>query len=370
VRGATGITVLAGVALAAAGVTAGLVLAQPAALPPSASAETSGAPTMVPTEQSVSDIRSVQLTVDVEAKKQIITPVGGLVTASRCTPGSPFESGTSTMAVSGAPLINFATAVPLWRDLRAGDTGDDVRAVQAELSRLGHPVATKGPLTARSVAAYNGRLKEAGGTPADPAVIERASALWIPAPQVVAATCSANVGATLSDGQTVAELRSAVTRVAAAKVPDDLVAGPRVLVIDGSRFALTDDLQLASPDDLAAFTATPTYQGILASGAAAASPSAGAGADGDGGSGGTGGSAAGGPTVLADLELATPVTAWTVAPSSLTDIADGSSCIVSNGTAMPVTVIASSLGKSYVTFGEGVDAPASIDIRPHSGTTC
>lgn len=54
------------------------------------------------------------------------------------------RGATLEISVNDLPLISLATSRPLWRDLVAGDTGLDVRALRAELTRLGYRTTVDG----------------------------------------------------------------------------------------------------------------------------------------------------------------------------------------------------------------------------------
>ncbi|NUR31426.1 MAG: peptidoglycan-binding protein [Catenulispora sp.] len=92
-----------------------------------------------------------------------------VVTAVRTKVGSTIRAGQVLLAVSGRPLIALAGVLPAYRDMRPGDSGDDVRQLQAALAALGHPTGPDrkgyfGSGTKRSVRELYGR---AGFTPAD-----------------------------------------------------------------------------------------------------------------------------------------------------------------------------------------------------------
>lgn len=95
-------------------------------------------------------------------------------------PGDQVGPGDVVIEVSGRPLIALSGAVPAHRDLRPGDQGPDVAALQAALRSLGYPggdpSATFGPGTKAAVTALyrrlgyavptTGGLGEAGDLPA------------------------------------------------------------------------------------------------------------------------------------------------------------------------------------------------------------
>ena len=55
----------------------------------------------------------------------------------------------ANLSIDGAPLLNLATSVPLWRDLGVGDEGADALALRAELIK--HVRTEIGPIAAPDV---------------------------------------------------------------------------------------------------------------------------------------------------------------------------------------------------------------------------
>ncbi|MFJ7158397.1 peptidoglycan-binding protein [Streptomyces sp. NPDC101118] len=53
--------------------------------------------------------------------------------------GAPVTAGRVVAEVSGRPVVALRGALPVYRDLRPGATGDDVAQLQAALRELGHP---------------------------------------------------------------------------------------------------------------------------------------------------------------------------------------------------------------------------------------
>lgn len=81
-------------------------------------------------------------------------------------PGAPVEPGTVLVEVSGRPVIALPGDTPAYRDLRPGDSGDDVTQLQQALAELGHytgqPSGTVDARTKQGIAA----LYESLGYPA------------------------------------------------------------------------------------------------------------------------------------------------------------------------------------------------------------
>jgi peptidoglycan hydrolase-like protein with peptidoglycan-binding domain len=74
-----------------------------------------------------------------------ITPTGAqgattlVVTRTVKHPGDEIAPGTVLIEVSGRPIVALAGAIPAYRDLKPGDTGNDVAQLQSALRALGYP---------------------------------------------------------------------------------------------------------------------------------------------------------------------------------------------------------------------------------------
>lgn len=61
-----------------------------------------------------------------------------VVTKVHIAPGQQMEEGVVAVEVSARPIFVFAGELPMYRDLRPGDEGEDVHQLQAALTRLGY----------------------------------------------------------------------------------------------------------------------------------------------------------------------------------------------------------------------------------------
>ncbi|MGI5242293.1 peptidoglycan-binding domain-containing protein [Dactylosporangium sp. CA-139066] len=98
--------------------------------------------------------------VDVPAPARVAGAAALVVTATPMVAGGPVRSGQVLVEVSGRPVIALSGAFPAYRDLTAGDTGRDVRQLQAA---LGSPVT--GTFTARTEADVERMYRRAGYAP-------------------------------------------------------------------------------------------------------------------------------------------------------------------------------------------------------------
>jgi hypothetical protein len=170
------------VGAAGAGLWAGRSIESPseaarrAAAPPAS-------PITVPVERKVI-ATSIVVRGDVQySEEYVVTPdpdVGdgaatGLVVTGRLPRnGSTLKEGAVALEVSGRPIIALQGRLPMYRALRPGSKGADVKQLQQALRRLGHLSATaSGTYDAATVAAV-GRLYDAAGyDPVGPAAQDR-----------------------------------------------------------------------------------------------------------------------------------------------------------------------------------------------------
>ena len=71
------------------------------------------------------------------------TASGGraVVTRTPLNAGEPVKAGTCVLEVSGRPVIVMPGSIPMYRDLRPGQTGRDVQQLQSALGTLGYRVS-------------------------------------------------------------------------------------------------------------------------------------------------------------------------------------------------------------------------------------
>jgi hypothetical protein len=85
-----------------------------------------------------------------------------VVTARPKQPGDPVKPGDVLVQVSGRPIIALPGTTPVYRDLKPGDTGDDIAGLQDALRSLGYTDADRhgyfGAGTKKAVAALYGKL--------------------------------------------------------------------------------------------------------------------------------------------------------------------------------------------------------------------
>lgn len=329
--------VVVAVLLAAGGAGTALLLVTPTV--PASLAESSGPETVPVPFEEFADPRQVEVGFERAPDVSLVSAAAGLLTASSCRAGGSFSSGTSALAVDGAPVLSLATATPLWRDLVKGDTGPDVRALQEELIRLGAPLVADGILGDGSIRALEHLLEEASGEEERLTSIPRSRLLWIPAPTVTTASCGLSVGGPVEPGSTVAVVSGGIAALRLGSVPTDALPGERRLLVDDAVLALSPEGAVTAEADLRSFAATVSARSALAT--------------------------EGTTSVRATSELAAPVRVGVVPPSALVALEGGHGCVLADGSPARVEVVSSELGRTAVVFPDG-EEPASVAVLPEA----
>lgn len=157
------------VALAAAVLSTGALVASTLVKSPAQQAAEAAAPpasvlTATVQDRVLANTVITRGTVAAAAQYQV-TPAGTtqgsntlVVTAVRTKVGARVEPGAVLLEVSGRPLIALQGAVPAYRDLKPNDDGNDVAQLQSALKQLGHyhggdPSGHFGPATKAAVTA-------------------------------------------------------------------------------------------------------------------------------------------------------------------------------------------------------------------------
>ncbi|THA73268.1 hypothetical protein E6R60_25305 [Streptomyces sp. A0642] len=91
-----------------------------------------------------------------------------VVTKVMAEPGAPLKAGQVLMEVSGRPIVLLQGAIPAYRDLMPGMTGEDVAQLQKALAGLGYPSGgdARGVFAAGTEQAVTRFYRAVGYTPA------------------------------------------------------------------------------------------------------------------------------------------------------------------------------------------------------------
>lgn len=151
--------------------------------------------TIVPTMSSSRDLRS---------------NTSGIVTADSSADG--LNSGKAAFRVADRTVVALATASPLFRDLAVGDQGEDVRALNDELNRLGYRAsAGSNWFTAATAAGWKQLMVDAGNTSDGNVML--ADTLWIPSPSVNVGEWRAVADASVNAGEPIGTIPGTIEKL-------------------------------------------------------------------------------------------------------------------------------------------------------------
>ena len=125
---------------------------------------------------------TVTLTLKYEPRTELVgLDLSGLVTSVSVSAGQPVESGDVLATIEGRPLVALVSERPFYRDLVAGESGEDVRELQMLLGDLGlyesPPDGKYGTRTARAVEQWRAAI----GDPAPTREFLASEVVWLPA---------------------------------------------------------------------------------------------------------------------------------------------------------------------------------------------
>ena len=280
------------------------------------------------------DERPVEVTVSRSSSSPVAAPVPGVLSSYDCTVGAQVESGTSFFALDGAPVLALATEVPLWRDLAVGDTGADVRSLQAELKRLGYDITVDGSIGRETLKAGSQSLAAVGIHWREP-TFPVSRTIWMPAQRVSVGTCDSTLGARVAGGDSIATFSSGYQTLTVDDLPTDLIPGPRVVTI-GTNAIPVDTAGRSGP--------VPFHVDVQAPDSATGEDSA-------------------SKPIAAVLALAEPTTVSSVPPAAIVALDGSQGCVESSGRMLHVHVVGSQLGQTFVQFDTG-ESPHHIQLHP------
>ncbi|QTX05331.1 peptidoglycan-binding domain-containing protein [Agromyces archimandritae] len=290
--------------------------------------------------RSFDDARPVEIAFTIDEPVPIVSPASGTITGTNCAAGVALRSGASDFQVNGTPIVNLATEVPLWRDLRIGDSGEDVLALQEELARLVGGVTADGVLGSGSIAAFD-ELRPAHVPASTEPVIAVGEVLWLPADSTLVTSCAVPLGASVEAGARLVEVAGAPAQAALTAIPERLIDGERKLLIGDVVVPLDDAGVVGAEADRAALADTPVVRSALAS-----DPP---------------------QTVSGELSLLEPIEVGAVPPSALYRVDGDDACVLVDGAPIPVRIIGSQLGETFVEFPS--TPPEAVALAPGRGAS-
>jgi len=293
------------------------------------------------TGRQFDDSQMVGVQFQVGPPRTLQAPGTGKVTAFSCAVGARLESGTTTVSVDGVPAMNLATPHPLWRDLHARDSGVDVTELADALVTLGYLGETTSTVSSRLLDAWVEAQRAIGDVTSETWIpLDRIE--WLPADGIAIASCRVAVGDLVASGQSLADLTPTVVGASLVSPPMTSGIGEHILTVEGERFTLTADGQIANPTDLDRLARLPSVAFAV----------------------GTSGSG----QVSGTYALVEPLMVSVVPPASVVVGPDGSGCVVGDGGPQRVQVVGSQLGQSLVIFTG--TPPAKVATDPPRDLTC
>ena len=287
----------------------------------------------------------VEISVSSGTELAIVPATSGKITATSCTAGGRLVSGTSSFSLDGKPLLSLHTATPLYRPLRSGDRGDDVRALQEELRRLGHEIDADGEMGERSMRTLR-ELFASLDEQISGEQIPWERILWIPQPETAVQRCEAPLGASAAAESPLATASDVPAAASVKPTTPPLVEGPRRIELDGTSIDVPAELRITDPAVLERITASPAYQHAAAN------------AENETGT----------VKLTATMVLREPIEVAVVPPAAIVGIEGNRGCIVGDGRPVPVTIVGSRLGQSFVDTGAA--RPAEVQTGPDPATRC
>lgn len=319
-----GIAVLIAGAIASAGLVAGVLVATP----PDDDSWAQQSEHWIDTGLvEYRDERALQASVTIPDQSALILNATGILTHSECVVGATLSSGQITAHVEEQPILGLATSVPLWRGLTVGDQGEDVKALQRELTRLGFEVSDDGRYGGQTRDALSMLWKQHGITDRGRS-LDFTQVMWLPETAVVVFTCDVHRGQSVGGNQEFAHLTQNPVALTVGSVPEGTIDGARQVTINGVSAELDDH---ATTDDSALLD---EVQGTDAYKVSLLTPADGA------------------LQIPVNYELVSPLDVLPVPPASLGG-GGGQYCIETPHGQVPVSIVASQLGQTFVAPMEG-----------------
>lgn len=292
--------------------------------------------------ETMADSRAVDLDVKLGEDASLPSPVTGIVTRTTCVSGASLSSGTVSVVVDRTPLVNLHTSTPLWRDLAFGTEGEDVSALQHELARLGYDVPETGRFDWQTWSAWDALVESLDGDTSYGA-LSLAQVLWLPSPTTPVSACPVPLGQSATQGSPLVSLATPLLAAAIKNYPTDLVTGARKLTVGKTDIGVDDHGKLTT-EGLTALAGTEEFSRYAQSPKDA--------------------------TLQAELVLTEPVQVYPVPPAAVAMTGTNTGCVnPSTGKPVPVSVVSSKLGRSYITFAKQPSFD-TIAATTDKGLTC
>jgi peptidoglycan hydrolase-like protein with peptidoglycan-binding domain len=246
-------------------------------------------------------------------------------------------SGQAPFFVNGQPVIGLSAGMPLWRDLSTGMAGPDVSALQVELDRLGYEVDVTSRFDWKTRVAVTKLFASVGGK-SDSGDLPLSSVMWLPATEIMIGECLVRIGDIVNHGDDILQVAGGLQALVLAEVP-----GHNWMLSYGDALAeVGADGWVTSKEFLALVEKDEEYQYITSTGQG---------------------------SMQMTVQLAEPISVLVVPPSSIVVTDFGKGCLVVEGDTVPVEIVSSSLGRTYVRVTNDA-SPSSVTLLPDSLIQC
>ncbi|WP_435299779.1 peptidoglycan-binding domain-containing protein [Timonella sp. A28] len=297
------------------------------------------------------DARKVTVTLKTGSAQNVTVEDDGLVTQFTCAPGGEWEPWESPVVIDGKKKTLLVSETPFYRDLVGGEKGSDVEALQEMLIEQGYAIEKTGYFGQRTRAAM-AQLKTDKKIPETKGIVQgsflRADYLWVSHLPAKISECKTSVGSTISATQVIATLKA---EPASAEIPEmsDLIEGQRRLVFDQDEviFSKNKETKKKLLNEILSFSAVQQAVHMHAEAGDESKPL----------------------TVEATYELVTPKDVAPVPPMAIGALQNGQGCVSDGTQTYPVSVLASTLGLTYVEFTDALQ-PTSILLRAPQDIRC
>lgn len=294
--------------------------------------------------QQYNGAQTVTLIPDIANDRTILGNSTGTVTADYS--GNGLSSGHACMRVNDRAVIALNTALPLYRDLHVEDRGQDVRALNNELSRLGYQSDADSDRYSWNTQQGWKRLMADNGSDSDGTLL-LSDILWIPEQSVTVSNWQGTTGASVTQGSQIGDIPGALVKLNIKNTnPSDQ---DRVITVFGQSTTLpAGQTAIDNVDYLKQVSATEEYKTQTKDTLAAG--------------------------ISGTLSLARSIEALRVPAGAVFGLNGSKGCIMTtDGTKHAVTVVGSSLGVSLVQLNDGGSTASITSVEIGSkiaGATC
>lgn len=295
----------------------------------SAPREVTSAPASV---QDYAGSQQVTVVPALSGDRELSGNASGMVTGDWS--GDGLVSGRAAYKVNDRAVVALATATPLYRNLAVGDKGDDVLALNNELSRLGYNAVPGSDTYYWATSDGWHQLMVDNGNESDGS-LSLSDLLWIPGAQVAVTGWQAVVGANVAAGQSVGQVPGSILSLTIkngqpSEQDRTLTVFGQTITLPAGSIEITDAgflAQVAASDEFKIMPAEALSAGLDAS-----------------------------------LSLTAPMTVVRVPAAAVFGVDGTSGCVAADdGTVIGVRIIGSQLGASLVE-PEGVSPDSLTEV--------